>query len=1100
MHVLLVSACEKRAIKKTRALLDSYAIRVGEKTWASPMTQEGLGEVRSALKRIATRQTAVACYRNDGRKRMKLLWIVGSRSAFGPNGHFPAGTQKKKTPSPSWTPVWVRLACQLAHASGLAHDFGKASKHFQAKLDAAANLRDDVRHEWLSLKLLQSLRKNGFDWDASWKSFSRQLDGVTLDERTVDPDRPEAVSSAVEAIDFLVATHHHLLEAENNGPRPYASYPTTSNHDRFIRKNPPSEEHVQPAGSIDPAILKEYAALEKKIQDRMEELTRPEAGVTPKKTLPQKSEPLSGDLFFWRALLVYARAALIFADHTVSAVREKQPGTPSWLYANTASFNSRRGLNQLLNTHLSSVGSLAGKAVWNMAQLVAPKQGRSHIYEPMPGLSEESVERITAPSDPASRFAWQNRSANTLKDIHDRYPDCSALVFNMASTGSGKTRMNARAACLLSREETPRISIALNLRSLTLQTGDALAAGLAIGKDELSTVIGDRTIQQMHENAGALDKNPASTPVENTDENRDEPEIDCIGTDHFLPQWLEPFFTRERERLVLSSPLLVSTIDFLIAAGNPDAQGHHVKALLRLMSADLVLDEIDSYDPNALIAVLRLVQTSALFRRNVICSSATLSLPVAKALDNAYRSGVALRHALETAGGEEQKDDLLSASYIRAFIDDELAPGAVLVHCEETSFEEIYQSRLHAMAEAVQKKPVYRLATIQPVSDVTASGWLAAIREAVSDLHTHHAWAYGNTGKRVSFGLVRVANIRTAMETARQLAEAMPHARVACYHANEWLITRFYKEQRLDRLLSRHGGNGNILDDREIAGIVREAPSNDIPFIVVATPVEEIGRDHDFDWGVIEPSSVQSIVQTAGRINRHRLVPCDGVPNITILPFNCRYCRTAETGRRKEPVFVYPGYELRGDRYRYSERDINNLLPWERQEGKPLLRIDSRLRFDTSGCTFARLDDRTIDGELSLFFGDDGCFVSPSVHCWLMTDDPYTRTPLREFTWKEPWRMLYDDGTPRFERREKIAHSKTGFITEEWLSRKMYESARFYPNAWLFLAPAEMVERCHAAQIAPEEGMRADLAVYPSKTAVEFEYDPCFGLCRISNN
>ena len=35
--------------------------------------------------------------------------------------------------------------------------------------------------------------------------------------------------------------------------------------------------------------------------------------------------------------------------------------------------------------------------------------------------------------------------------------------------------------------------------------------------------------------------------------------------------------------------------------------------------------------------------------------------------------------------------------------------------------------------------------------------------------------------------------------------------------------------------------------------------------------MEEVGRDHDFDWAIIDASSVQSIVQTAGRVNRHRL-------------------------------------------------------------------------------------------------------------------------------------------------------------------------------------------------------------------------------------
>ena len=55
----------------------------------------------------------------------------------------------------------------------------------------------------------------------------------------------------------------------------------------------------------------------------------------------------------------------------------------------------------------------------------------------------------------------------------------------------------------------------------------------------------------------------------------------------------------------------------------------------------------------------------------------------------------------------------------------------------------------------------------------------------------------------VLLGLVRVANIATAVDVARHLAKELPQARVACYHANDWHIARFHKEKRLDFLLSR---------------------------------------------------------------------------------------------------------------------------------------------------------------------------------------------------------------------------------------------------------------------------------------------------------
>lgn len=127
-----------------------------------------------------------------------------------------------------------------------------------------------------------------------------------------------------------------------------------------------------------------------------------------------------------------------------------------------------------------------------------------------------------------------------------------------------------------------------------------------------------------------------------------------------------------------------------------------------------------------------------------------------------------------------------------------------------------------------------------------------------SKLHARHALTDARSGVAYSFGLVRVANIATAVDVARHLAKELPQARVACYHANDWHIARFHKEKRLDFLLSRAEGDRHIVADHEIRAFLDEAAHEerpDVPFIVVATPVEEVGRDHDFDWAVLDVSS-----------------------------------------------------------------------------------------------------------------------------------------------------------------------------------------------------------------------------------------------------
>lgn len=1072
MHILLVSACEKRAIKKTRALLDSYALRVGEKTWSTPITQEALTELRTALKRTATRQTAVACYRNDGRKRMKLLWTVGSRSTFGPNGHFPSGTKAKSTKTSVFTPLWVRTASLLAQAAGQTHDIGKSSRRFQDKLNQQAPLKDDVRHEWISVKLLQALRQNGGDWVKSWKALKTRIGDFVLASRKIAPDSSEAISSATEAIDFLILSHHNLPLNDDNGNTNGPSIPTSG--EWLVRTPAPCIEQISPAGFFSPAILDDYIKLEKKLLEKYD----------------------SDDTLFWRAILVYARAALIFADHVVSAEREKQPGkNDGTLYANTDWFESgKKDLNQPLEKHLKEVGKRAAEAVWHMAQLTALHQQRLHSQN-LSGLSEESVEKIMASADPDGRFAWQNRCAQSLADMREKHPDCPVLVLNMAGTGSGKTRMNARIGCLLSREEQPRLSIALNLRSLTLQTGAALSADLGIGPDELATVIGDRTTQELFNKANALKNGrPSLDDPDNTDENLPESDFICVGNTHLTPEWMDAFLKKGSEKLLIGSPLLVSTVDFIIAAGTPGSQGHHVKALMRLMSSDLVLDEIDGYEPEAMVAVLRLVQLAALFRRNVICSSATLSLPVATAIERAFRSGVDMLNRLES----HKKEGQLFVGFIRAMIDDELPPQTDYIEGENAGFSQVYQARLNDIARSVSQKPAYRKAMLHPVATQTRAGWFNAVYDAACTMHRFQRWPFGQSGKYVSFGLIRVANVSTAIDLARFLARQMPNACLACYHSQEFLMARFHKERRLDQLLSRKNGNTAILNDPEIIRFIADTPAEDIPFIVVATPVEEIGRDHDFDWGVIEPSSSPSIVQTAGRINRHRLV-INPSPNVAILQFNLRHCINAENDRAEMAAFIYPGYEKQGKRKGgFKTHDLAELLPWTVENDVPVLKIDARLRFDTDTCLLAGEDDKTITARLAPYYGTDGHFVRQPVHSWLLTKGPYDRTPLRDrSTQKQQWKVVYDDGQTDFYKLERVIDPKTGRVIDDWRrqTRTSICQTSALPNAWLDASPEKMMALCAEMDIPQERGMQAELLSY--RPDARFDYDLGFGIKRI---
>ena len=61
MNVLLISQCNKNALKETRRILDQFAERRGDRAWQTPITQAGLDTLRKLLRKTARKNTAVAC-------------------------------------------------------------------------------------------------------------------------------------------------------------------------------------------------------------------------------------------------------------------------------------------------------------------------------------------------------------------------------------------------------------------------------------------------------------------------------------------------------------------------------------------------------------------------------------------------------------------------------------------------------------------------------------------------------------------------------------------------------------------------------------------------------------------------------------------------------------------------------------------------------------------------------------------------------------------------------------------------------------------------------------------------------------------------------
>ncbi|WP_273150304.1 CRISPR-associated endonuclease Cas3'' [Methylophaga thiooxydans] len=96
MMVTFVSQCEKNALKKTRRVLDAFANRIGDNTWQTVITEEGLLAVKKLLRKTASKSTAVSCHWIRSRARSQFLWVVGVKTKFNSQGVVPVNTTEKE--------------------------------------------------------------------------------------------------------------------------------------------------------------------------------------------------------------------------------------------------------------------------------------------------------------------------------------------------------------------------------------------------------------------------------------------------------------------------------------------------------------------------------------------------------------------------------------------------------------------------------------------------------------------------------------------------------------------------------------------------------------------------------------------------------------------------------------------------------------------------------------------------------------------------------------------------------------------------------------------------------------------------------------------
>ena len=796
----------------------------------------------------------------------------------------------------------------------------------------------------------------------------------------------------------------------------------------------------------------------------------------------------------YRLILHHARLCLMLGDHYYSSQpADKAFQDTTGLFANTD--RKTKNFKQKLDEHLLGVM----KNALRTAHFLPKFEHEPPIAQDIPALKKPSP----------NAFDWQNKAVQKIeawrkKQNKSRYGFFAA---NMASTGCGKTFANARVMRALSSDgNSLRYILALGLRTLTLQTGDEYRERIGLDSSELAVLIGSKPIMELYYkkaeyNEFLIDNPPGSESIEPL--LNEDIDYDCDIPEEGLATVLK----QQRDRKFLYAPVLACTIDHMMGATETKRGGRYILPSLRLMSSDLVIDEVDDFTGGDLIAIGRLIHLAGMLGRKVMISSATISPDLAEGYFNAYRSGWRIYSQTRNAYSK------IGCAWIDEFRTSVTSFNENEKHPAIAAFRYNHQQFVAKRVKKLKRQPAKRRADIIDCESIVneyefdsdetkQERYFGRIQQALLEKHRLHNTKDERSDISVSFGVVRVANISPCVAVAKYLMECdWPDdvdAKIMVYHSQQVLLLRHEQEKHLDRILKRKedpGAEPDAFDNAEIRKHLDSSTSSQMLFVLVATPVEEIGRDHDFDWAVVEPSSYRSIIQLAGRVRRHREGQVDH-PNIALLQYNWKTIRFGNQPGKK--YFCRPGYE---EKQALDTHDLRKLIDTkaiaQNVNAIPRIQKPKNLNYLNS---LSDLEHHVTQIQLANYTG-----VGPEkmqgylAECWYLTALPQMLNPFRK---SEPTTKVFLMYEPDEERYVFVEKDDQGHpIDREKILRIHHQSiGKDQENRlWLKRNYGELLERYAEQSDCSEKliSLRYGELSFVYREGRECEYSDQFGLAKI---
>ncbi|MEE3499899.1 hypothetical protein [Acidiphilium acidophilum] len=940
-EVIAVCRSRKTARDRVAQVLDRYLWRIGDRTWRGKASNACLDRIARELRVKANRATAVSIQevRSSTESRMPLIW-VGSRSMFSDEGLAPVASHPADFTRVHGTPP-ERNGLAVVRIAALFHDLGKATILFQEMLDNACKGKPGaslVRHELFSAVV--------------WDRLFGTLDNRSLKSSLAGTSPTDIDAACLSAIEWL-------LRDGSPARRPLAfDFLKDERRLSFAIGILILSHHRLPEGATDHVGLSGGLHAHPVLDGVRDKLKI--AKGTPfwheswwTRRLGKDAAMILPDIGV-EGIDIALRGSLIFADHIGSFEKERSSVKPEFLANTVHGPDFRSVAADSLSTHVKRVYQASRPAFDVFHRLRAR----------LPGLSESQMPLdIVRPDIEDSRFVWQMEAARAARALAAAQ-EGGFFAALLAGTGTGKTRaaptILAGAAFGDHRKERRyfRLTLGLGLRVLATQSAREYVEDLRMQPDDVRVLIGRTPIefaarqqdivedQSGSESLSALPEwlvvEQAEGPVPAIDDPRETEWLRglSLDTDRCVPAILERLIDSSNKKASMfkalaSAPVIVGTIDHLMGVASP-SRSAFLPAAIRTLTSDLILDEIDQYGAEDIAAIARLVFQAASGGRRVVVMSATMTLDVGSTLHTAYCEGWK-RHAA-ASGVSGHVNTLLTGD----------APGSVVTSDAVDDFATLYARCRSRVLAALDQAAVLRRGEILEPCD----SW-DDLRQQVDDAcsRMHDLNASEIAGVRVSIGLVRMTRISHTAALFQQLPAGDIGGRLRvklCLHSNFPRLHRSWVEHRLKNALTRKGcdpleGLRNLCQKENLFERAEAFGARDIEIVCVTSPVIETGNDLDFDYAILDPISMRSIIQAAGRVRRHRPIAWPSV-NVLILG---RSPIALQTG-----ALAMPGVETnladetqvsKGDLSGYPDRNFRDLagtLSFEKINAAPILSGD----------------------------------------------------------------------------------------------------------------------------------------------------------------